>query len=270
MSKLIKILIFGSSACLLFITGAYASPNLSTSYQSSQSITPGSLVSLDPNNKGFVIPANTNNAGNLIGVVVSTNGSLLAINLKQGLPQVAIGGTANAIVSNINGNISVGNQIVPSPIDGVGMKGTTASREIGVALASFSSSSSGSAIEQIKNNKGQLTNVAVGYIPIEISIQSSNTTTNTGAQNLSLLQKIADNIAGRTVSEGSIIVCALIAIVAFLSLIVLVYGAISSSIIGVSRNPLAKWSIFQALGQVLALASLVIALAIISIYLILR
>ena len=268
-----KILFVITSTSLLsltiFLGVASASPNLSSSYQSSIPITPGSLVSLDSAHKGFVIPANVNNSNDLIGVAVSTNGSLLAINITPGDPQVAVGGTANVLVSTINGPVLVGDQVAASPIDGVGMKPSLGSRVIGVALSPFNSNSPGATTKQVKDSKGKTSNVYIGYIPVQIII-GSTTQAGVGVQNPNLLQRIANSIAGHSVSTGPLIISSIIAVVTFVTLIILIYGTITSSIAGVARNPLAKWSIFQALAQVMAMASLIVVMAIIAIYLILR
>ena len=103
-----------------YSTALAASPNISRSYLAYGSVSNGSLVSLLPGKSDNVEEANTANGSRLIGVVVQSNESLLAVNPSNTSVQVATDGVANVLVSNVNGNINVGQQVSVSPFNGVG------------------------------------------------------------------------------------------------------------------------------------------------------
>jgi hypothetical protein len=246
-----------------------ASANLSRSYQSKSTLVAGSLVSIDPNNSGYVELTNTSNSSGLIGIVVSNTDSLLSINSQAGLPQVAVSGTANTLVSTLNGSISIGDQVGVSPINGVGMEAVSGSKVIGVALAKFSTNTAGVSTRQVKDARGKTNIIAVGYIPVQIVI-GTLASAQTSNQPFNQFKNTIDTIVGHNVSTFSLVVSFIIAFLALVSIIVLIYASIRGSILGVARNPLAKWSIFQALAQIMAMASLIVILSLIAIYLLLR
>jgi hypothetical protein len=246
-----------------------ASANLSNSYKTTSNITAGSLVSLDNNHQGYVIPANNGADANLVGVAVAQNNSLLAVNSSSGNVQVALNGVANTLVSTLNGSIAVGDQIGVSPISGVGVKAIPGTRVIGTAQSAFQYSTSGASYSTVTNNKGQKTKVAIGYIPVVIAVSTAPTGTGIKAASGDL-QRFASDIVGQSVSVNQSLIAAFITLVALVAVIVLVYGTIRGSLLSIGRNPLAKQEIFESLAQVIGMVCLIIVTAIISILLILR
>jgi hypothetical protein len=78
-----------------------SSANISHSYHSTDSITNGSIVSLDPTRSDYVELANTDNGSRLLGVAVAKDDSLLAVDPTEGAVQVATSGNATVLVSNL-------------------------------------------------------------------------------------------------------------------------------------------------------------------------
>lgn len=245
--------------------------NVSQSFLTTDSnIVPGNLVSTD-RQVGRIVLASTDNASRLAGVVVSTAGSLLAIDSSpQGRKaQVAISGIANTYVSTFNGDINVGDQISVSPLSGIGMEATSGLRVVGIAQASFSSNTKGVKSYEVKDKTGSAHKVVVGSIPIVINVGSSNPSSSAPAV-ISDLQAFAMAIVGHQVSVLQAVLSFLIAIVAIAALIALVYGAIQGGIVAIGRNPLARESIYKSLLQVMATAILIVVITAILLYLTLR
>src|SRR5580700_1034792 len=165
-----------------------SSANISHSYNATSNITDGSLVSLDPVHSGYVQPANNTNGARLLGVAVASNDSLLAVDATQGDIQVATSGTANALVSTIDGDIDVGDRIAVSPFNGIGMKSVPGSYDIGLAQTAFNSNSQNATTEQVTNKSGQQTRIQVGYVRLSIAIGVDNSSG--GQSSLDALQKI--------------------------------------------------------------------------------
>lgn len=248
---------------------AAATANLSHAYHASTDLRKGALVSLDPSRANTVQLANTNNAARLLGVAVSTNDSLLAVETSNGLAQIATSGTANALVSTLNGEIAVGDQIAVSPFDGIGMKAAPGSRVIGLAQIAFKMGTPGAGRQSVTDRSGHKYQIAIGYVPVEIAIATDSPGNSAGAQ-LNSLQKVAASLTGRTIPTVRLLISLAVAIVALATLLMLVYAAIYGSIISVGRNPLAKHAIFRSLRGVISMILLIGVVASSTIYFLLK
>ncbi|HEY5442552.1 MAG TPA: hypothetical protein VIJ68_03370 [Candidatus Saccharimonadales bacterium] len=268
----LKTAALGLGTGLFLLTTAAASAtsaSISHSFKSSGPLKVGSLVSLDPQRNSYVQLANTSNAQRLIGIAVSPNGSLLAVNANAASTvPIATSGTTSALVSNLNGSIAVGDQIGVSPFDGVGMKAQAGSRFIGLARTAFSAKTAGATSEQISDKSGKRTSIVVGYVNVSIGI---GTLPSVGSgDNLNALQGLAQSFTGHIVPTARIIFSLIVILVTVMALIPLIYGAIYSGIVSIGRNPLAKHEILRSLGVVLFISLLVLAVASVTVYLLLR
>jgi hypothetical protein len=269
--KKLRVCVVGISVNLIVLglaPAAASSANISHSYNADGSIRNGDIVSLDPSRSDYVQSASTNNGSRLLGVAVSNTDSLLAVDPTVGAAQVATSGNANTLVSNINGNIKVGDQVAVSPFDGIGMKALSGSHVIGLAQTAFNVGSAGASTEQVTSKAGKTSSVQVGYVRINIAIGID--TSPSGQAKLSGLQKIAESLTGNTLSNTRILLSIAVAIVAILSLIILIYSSIYSSIVSIGRNPLAKYTVFRALGSVLVMAVLTAGVAGVTIFFLIR
>ncbi|PIZ62963.1 hypothetical protein COY17_01570 [Candidatus Saccharibacteria bacterium CG_4_10_14_0_2_um_filter_52_9] len=246
---------FAALVVLMSLTTAGASSaNISRSYHSTVSITNGSILSLDPSKTDYVLPANTDNGSRLLGIAVGATDSLLAVDATEGAVQVATSGTATVLVSGLNGPIKAGDQIAVSPFSGVGMKALPGSHYIGLAQTAFSDKSQGATTQNVVGKDGKTSQLHIGYVKVSIVIGVNNT--GTGNQQLNTLQRLGKSISGHPVSNVRIILSMLVAGIALLVLITLIYASIYGSIISVGRNPLAKHAIFRTLGSVLGMVIL--------------
>ncbi len=260
------------AVCLLMVSFSWslvqaASPNISKSYSADQPIPNGSLVSLDADKDDFVVLANTDNTGRLIGVGVDSDDSLLAVDADSSKVQVATSGSAIVLVSTINGGIKSGDQIGASPFGGVGMKAQQGVRVIGLAQTAFDGSSEGNVGKQVIDKDGNSQNIRVGYIRVSIAV---GTNAASSTDKLSALQKAVKSLTGKTIATWRIVASLTVLTVAFLVLVTLIYSSIYSGIVSIGRNPLAKYSVFRALGSVLAMAVGIVVVAGLSVFLLLR
>ncbi len=252
--KLFAVMIATALSILGLAPAAASSANISHSYRSTSNVKNGSLVSLDSQKTDYVVPSNVGNGQRLLGIAVASDDSLLAVDPTVGSVQVATSGTANAIVSTINGDISVGDQVAVSPFDGVGMKAAAGSKVVGLAQTSFNSSTPGSTDQLVTDKKGKTSQIKLGFARIGIAPGTAATANDS---QITGLQKLAKNLSGHTVSTLRLIISLIVAIVGLASIITLVYASIYSSIISIGRNPLAKYAVFRSLTSVLAMAGLV-------------
>lgn len=245
-----------------------SSANISKSYHSTGKIDNGSIVSLDAQKTDYIEAANSNNGVRLLGVAVASDDSLLAVDPTAGDVQVATSGNAGVLVSTLNGDIKVGDQIAVSPFSGIGMKSTAGSHIIGLAQTDLNANSEGATTQEVTDKDGKTRTIHVGLIRLTIGIGTD--TTNGSGPTLNTLQKIAQSLTGHVVSTARVVVSLVVALVALLTLVTLIYGAIYSSIISIGRNPLAKFAVFRTLGSVLAMAAGTALMAGIIIFFLLR
>lgn len=246
-----------------------ATSDLSRSFSSTEKIEAGSLVSLQKNRDGYIELTNTTNAEQLVGVAVLTSNSLLAVNVENNKTQVAISGQATTIVSDLNGDINPGDLIAATPFSGVGAKALAGDRVVGVAQASFSGSSLGTKTATITDKQGKSKELKMGSIAVVISVGSKSKNSATLGVSKGL-EGFAANIAGKEVSIIRIVLCLIIGIVAIVSLVVIIYSTIRSSISAVARNPLAKPEIFNSMAQVMVMIAFIAVVSIVMMYGVLR
>jgi hypothetical protein len=245
-----------------------ASANISHAYHASNSIANGSIVSLDPTRSDYIQAASVDNGSRLLGVAVANNDSLLAVDAANNTTQVATSGTVTTLVSDLDGPIAVGDQIAVSPVSGVGMKALPGSHIIGLAQTAFTAGNTGTKTEQLTDKSGKTSEVHVGYLSLSLAIGTD--TAAAAGSDLNGLQRLARNLTGHTLSTARVVISLIVAFVAVLSLITLIYAAIYGSIISIGRNPLAKYAIFRTLSSVLGMALLTGVIASLTIFLLLR
>jgi hypothetical protein len=243
-----------------------ASSNLSHSYQSSEAIPNGSIVSLDPQHTGYVQLANVQNGARLLGVALASKDSLLAVNSGSAPVQVALSGSVNTLVSTLNGDVKVGDQISVSPFGGVGMKTTAGAHVVGIAQTGFSHTSPDATTESVKDKSGTSRNIQVGYVRLSIAIGTASNGATGGGQNLNFLQKLIKSLTGHTISTVRILLSMVVTVISLVSLVTLIYASVYGSIISIGRNPLAQHAVFRTLTSVMIMAVLTVAIASVTVF----
>ena len=258
-------ILFFLVSLLVFPIIAFASDaSLSKSFNFSGNITNGSLVSLTPSKENTVELANESNSSNLVGVSISNNQSLIEVNPSSNTIQVATQGSVYALVSDVNGSISMGNQIAVSPFSGVGMKANVGSTVIGVAQSSFNAKSTAKKMS-VYTKSGKKQTIRVGYIKILILLgQAKSPTVINGLQNFT------EALTGKPISNTRVIISFVIAVLGLVSIITIVYASIDGTIISIGRNPLAKSNVFRILRNVAYFAVIILIICVSSVYLLLR
>lgn len=229
-------------------------------------IVTGALMSLDPNDKDSVVLANTDRVAGLVGVVGDK--SLLALSNNTPEVQVAIGGTTEVLVSDINGVIHAGDRITASPIDGIGMKAVSSTQVVGTAQNGFNLQDASA--RTVADATGAQHTVHIGLVSVQINVSYYSPDTNQSIVP-PFLQQLANYLAGgRQVSILRIIASLFVFLLAFVSITALLVTSVRSSIISIGRNPLSEVAVRKGLLEV-GLTSIGILLGSVAIiYLILR
>lgn len=222
------------------------------------------LVSTASDSSNTVELANLKNVNRLSGVV--SKASLVELSQdKTKQVQVALSGTAYALVSDINGTIRAGDKITVSPISGVGMLTTADAQIVGTASTGFTGKNAKTMT--VKDKAGKSHTVHVGAIPIQISIAYYVVPTSKLLP--PFLQNLANNIAGRPVSVARILLGSVLLLLAFVSIFALIYTSVRAGLISLGRNPLAAGAIQRSLVGVAVTTLLIFAFSLLATYLIL-
>ena len=228
----------GSTGSFLFThgiltsTGAY---DVAEDYPTrDHTITPGSLVSIDPNEVGFVAKTNKEYDSTILGVYSSEPALRLSqetdkIDGAKAIP-IALAGRVPVKVSTENGVIQPGDYLTSSSKPGVAMKATKAGPTVGKALEGFSGEGTGQVMtfinisyyeptieDMLQGDNNSISSLTVqGDATVEGTLNVNNLTTNnlTVAENASFLGNvtIAQNlevqgditIAGRIITSGDV------------------------------------------------------------------
>lgn len=246
---------------------ASAVTSISQGYLTTDSLSVGSLVSIDKDSSDHVNATTSENVSNVFGVVIDAGNSLLAVSTGQaGQVQVATSGVAQLLVSDINGEVNSGDSITGSPIKGVGMKATDNIKIIGVAQSGMTSANSSQ--QAYTDKQGKKHQVRVGLVPVLISVayyyKQANKTLIPSA-----VQSLANALAGKQVSPTPILIAAAIFIVTLIVVTSIIYSMIRSSIISVGRNPMSQSAVYRDVVQLSALVLGILTVAFIAIYLVL-
>jgi len=247
--------------------------SISQAYATDGNVQKGMLVMIDPKDSKKVQPLSNKKDVAMQGVAVAANDTVVSLGSDAPVTQVYVASTGKyqALVSNQNGSIKVGDIISISALDGVGMRADSQQTTIlGKAISSFDGKQNVSSTMSLKTSNGSK-KVAIGLINIDISISRNPLAANvTGPPVPEFLRKSGSAIAGKPVSTVRLYVSvAIILATVFLASNVL-YGGIRSSLIAIGRNPLAKKSIVRGLLQVVIVGLIILVVGLFIVYLLLR
>lgn len=212
-------------------------------------VTIASLVNIAKDNPNYVILSDAEHVDQLIGVVSSK--PLIELSEEGGRVgvQVVSNGTTLTLVSDLNGKITTGDKITASPIAGVGMKAIESTVVVGTAQASLDSVELET--REVTDKVGKKQYVKIGLIPVQVGVAFYSP----HAQKQSafvppFLQTLANQVTGKDVSPIRVLIAALVLLLLFISVTVLLYSSVRSSIISIGRNPLSESAVRKSLFQV--------------------
>jgi hypothetical protein len=218
-------------------------------------------LSADSSRSGsYIERASTSSQARAVGIVANIEDSLVSVSDGQSSIYVISSGTTTALVSDLNGLVKNGDTLVASPIKGVLMKADE--QDIGdivagVALADFDDAKA--TIEQVNRQNGDKKDVLVGPVLLQLGVKGVQ-------RSSSSLESFGIAITGSPVSQLRMIIAAIILFTLLLVEVAIVYGAISSSITAIGRNPMARKDIYKQLVQTIIIAVCILFAAVIGLY----
>ncbi len=209
----------------------------------------------------YVEKSSVGKAEKTLGVVVDPNDDTVAVSTNGSQVYVATSGSAKVYVTDLNGTVKKGDLLAPSPLAGVLMRVVDGSKGVlGVAMNDFPSQDAQSVTVE---GSGK---AKVAQLQINMDVKFTTNTLNAGK---SLLQRLGETIVNHEVSSAQVLVALVILCLLIIVEGGIIYGAISSSIVSLGRNPLAKNTIMKGLGQITGLVAVVLGLGLAAVYLVL-
>jgi len=255
---------------LLFLTlpaAAQGNSAIAQQFQAKDSgITAASLVSIVQNTSNTVELSKAQQGDHLAGVV--SNESLIQLSDSGSGVQVVTSGLTMALVTDLNGDVMAGDKITVSPIEGVGMRATEPATIVGTAQTDLVSAQAET--RTIKDSAGKDVRVRIGLVQVQVGVAFYTPDTAKDSSIVpTFLQELANKVGGRDVSPVRVLVAMLILLLLFLSVTVLLYSSIRSSIISIGRNPLSQSAVRKSLLQVGLTVIAILVFAVAAIYLVL-
>lgn len=224
---------------------------------------PGMVVALSDSgtpDTPSVERASQDAADKIIGVATGADDTLVTIASGSQQVYVQSSGVAVAFVSDVNGSIKKGDQVSISPIKGVLMRSEASGVIVGLALEDFPSQNAES--QQISTSNGQQT-VLVARLSISLD---GKLTSNAGRVVDSSLARLGRAIVGKEVNEIQVVIAVIIFFIVLVAEGGIIYGAVSSAITSLGRNPMARKFIRRELARVLVIAVLVLLIGLAAVY----
>lgn len=246
---------------------ADATGSISQSFTTTDSsLVAGTLVDLKSGTTNTVEQAVSSRATQLLGV--TANKPLIELGGGNQQAKVVVSGLTAALVSNINGDIKIGDKVTASPIQGVGMKAGTSTEIVGTAESNLSSSDT--TTHQIRDKTGKLVYVKIGIVAVQVNVSFyAMPESKLNSIVPSFLVNVGTAIAGKDISPLRVLFAFCTLIIGFLVAGVMLQAGVHSGIISLGRNPLASRILRRSLLDVLITSLGLLALAVIVFYLVL-
>lgn len=241
---------------------------IANGYASNDSaIQPGMAVSIDASSdasKPTVSRATNAEGTQPIGVTVNTDENLVTTGSEGQAVYVQSEGEVEAFVSDLNGMPKKGDLLAVSPLRGILVVASgTPGVVVGSALEDFQAETS---TTQSVSKDGSSVNVQIDKIRISLD-QKGSTSALSSVE--SSLENLGRAIVGRDVGEIRVLIALVIFLIVLIAEGGIIYGAISSAITSLGRNPMARKIIIQEMIRVVLIAIVVLIFGLAAIYAIL-
>jgi hypothetical protein len=242
------------------------------SYESTQTLQDGQIVSLKAGNSTEVVPTTKSAEKEMFGVVTTPGASDISLSgTTSEQVFVATSGNYAVLVSSENGGVSVGDFITVSSLDGIGMKASGSDGYIiGKALSTFNPTTQSIGSTSLVSSSGAKSTVQLGRIMVALGV-SHNPLQSPSHSNLpAFLITAGDTIANKAVSSSRLLLAFVLLLICCAMTASLLYSGVRTAFIAIGRNPLSKASIYRGLFQVIITSVMVFIIGIFGVYLLLR
>lgn len=206
------------------------------------------------------------NQKSFVGIVTTKQDSSYSITSQNTNIVIAVSGSVNALVSDVNGVVKKGDRLVISPIKGVLAKSVDSSTTY-LATALVDMSVEDATSQTIQDELGNTTDVSVSMLNIDLSVNNTTASTDTSSK-LVFLSSFVKTLTGKDVNQWRTLTALIIFFVLLITIGSIVYSAINTTIRALGRNPLARHSIYQQLTEVALVAFAILLFGGLMIYLV--
>lgn len=209
----------------------------------------GMLVSLT-RNPAVVEPSTKQTDMSLVGVVKDAAEDQF---IEDGQVAVQTDGTANVLVSTLDGDIKVGDRIGPSSVVGFGSRLAEKGWMIGTAQAALAANTTGAVKTSLLDSAGAKHDVYVASVPVQVKVTyyaSSDQTSKKETPIPDKVQDVANTLAGKRASVLAIVLSFFLILSGLTLAGIIAVTTIRSGIRAIARQPLVRqtvgWRMVQA------------------------
>ena len=238
-------------------------------FKAKTSLPTGSVVSLAQKSSDTVEKSTLDNEGSLVGVTATEKEALIDLQPAGSEVRVAVSGDTSLLVTDLNGEIKPGDQLVISPLAGIAMKFSddlSNSKIVATAGETFGTSSVGAKQLTVEQSGGGKKTVFVGRISAQLTLSERSREVK---QTQNILASIGEKLTGRPTNPVRLIASTVVAVSTFALGGLILNGSIRGSFISLGRNPLSRDSIVSGLLRAALLAIVIVAMGLTFAYLIL-
>lgn len=250
-----------TGVCMLLQTGVMA---IARGYETDDiGLQTGMAVALSTgdNTEDKVERASNQNSDRIVGIVTTFEDSLVTVTSGNAKVLVESEGEVDAYISDSGGEVKKGDLLTLSNYRGILAKGNAnQDRILAIAGSDFVAASPETYTVKDGNNTKQ---IKIAKIKVNLNRQGSS---NPAVVTNSSLAKLGKAIVGKDIGEIRVLIAMIIFFIVLIAEGGILYGAISSSITALGRNPLAKKIIRKELVRVVIIAVIVLGVGLGAIY----
>lgn len=252
------------------ISGVVFAGAVTQGFKTSIAMPTGAVVSLAKGSSDTVEKTTFENEASLIGVSAAAKDALIDLQPAGSLIRVAVSGDTTLLVTNLNGDITPGDQLVISPLSGIATKineDVSTKKVIAAAGEKFDKTATNTKQVQVTMPDGSKKDVIVGRISAKLLLNDRSDKKASAQSNI--LASVGQKLTGKPTSPLKLVASSVIAVSTFALAGLILNGSIKGSFISLGRNPLSRDSIVSSLFRASLLAVVITAMGLALAYLIL-
>lgn len=208
----------------------------------------GMVAALSVDANSSVERASQESSDRVVGIVTTFDNSLVTVGSGTSKVLVDNEGQVDAYVSDINGAIKQGDLLVLSPLKGILMKsGDAPATVIGIAGGTPERTSPYSYQDRSQAKETQIAK-------IKVNLNQQGSANGSVLRSDSALAKLGRYLVGKDVGETRVLIALILFVIVLVAEGSIIYGAVSSAVTSLGRNPLARKIIQAEMARVVAVA----------------
>lgn len=255
--SMLSVFVFGCTSLVHAIARGYATNDTS--------LTTGMVAALSESGDSEVERADQTSGKRIVGVVTTVDASSVTVASESSKVLIESEGDVTAYVSDVAGEIKKGDLLMLSAFKGMLMKGseTSSGTIVGVAAQDSASVGDDEAIRYAYTEAGSSKSTRIVKLKINLNKQGANAGRTVDPSPLS---KIGESVTGKQVSDIRVLAALIIFILVLIAEGGIIYGAVTSAVTALGRNPLARKMIRREMFRIILVAIGVLAVGLAAVY----